>query len=76
MTVQDYLSAAYSARRGQLAVSPIPDFIAAMNADPDLLASAKAKQAELTDAVCIKCFCSRVYRDVLDAALPQVVPNG
>lgn len=69
MNLTGYLGAAYDSRVGLSKISPIPAFVEALKADPDLLAEAKAKRESLNDAICVKCFVSRTHRDILTSVL-------
>lgn len=69
MNLQDHLIAAYDHSIGQSTGTPMPAFVAALDADPDLKKAAQAKLAELTEAVCVKCYCSRTHRAALREAL-------
>lgn len=69
MNLQDHLSAAYDHSIGRSTGTPMPAFVAALDANPDLKVAAQAKLAELTDDICNKCFCSKTHRSALQDAL-------
>lgn len=71
MTLNEHLGAAYSSYVGQVKTQHMPALVADLRDSPDLLVAATARQAELVDEICVKCFVSRAHRDILTTALAQ-----
>lgn len=73
MTFDDYIARCGIYRRsyGQQDPTADDDFIAALNADPALLAHARAEKARCTPEVIRRCFGSRVTNDILTDVLER-----
>lgn len=69
MKLADHLILAYDRSIGRASPATMQAFVDELKADPDLKAEAAAKLASLTDAVCMKCHCSRTHKAALADAL-------